>query len=106
MKINKKSTKVARRPVRASEEMPEVEVAPEATELVFEAQDVAELIAEVTEEDVEVAADEDTVEFTVGEDVYTVEAEGDEEVLEATRMPRGRKAVKASTRRTVRRRRR
>ena len=78
----------------------EVEVAPEATELLFETDDVAELISEVTGEDVSVEATEDSVEFTVGEDeVYTVEPEGDEEILEACR-PKKR-AVKASTNRRV-----
>lgn len=79
----------------------EVEVAPEATELLFETDDVAELISEVTGEDVAVEATEDSVEFTVGEDeVYTVEPEGDEEILEACR-PKKKRAVKASTNRRV-----
>lgn len=76
----------------------DTEIAPEATELLFEAEDVAQLVAEVTGEDVAVDATDDTVEFTVGEDVYTVEPEGDEEVLEASTRIRGRKPVKASTR--------
>ncbi len=76
------------------------EVAPEATDLLFEAEDVAELVAEATGEPVEVTADEDSVTFAVGEDEYTVEAEGDEEILEATRRPlRGKRRVAASTRR-------
>lgn len=76
------------------------EVAPEATDLLFEAEDVAELVAEATGEPVEVTADEDSVTFAVGEDEYTVEAEGDEEILEATRRPlRGKRRVSASTRR-------
>lgn len=99
--------------------MAETDVAPEATDLLFEAEDVADLVAEVTGENVTVEADEDTAEFTIGEgeeaEVITVEAEGDEEVLEAcTRISRGRRSVKASTstsrtrapRRTVRRSRR
>lgn len=74
------------------------EVAPEATDLLFEAEDVAELVAEATGEPVEVTADEDSVTFAVGEDEYTVEAEGDEEILEATRRPlRGKRRVSAST---------
>lgn len=77
----------------------DTEVAPEATDLLFEANDVADLVAEVTGEDVEVEANEDVVEFTVGEDTYVVEPEGDEEVLEAsTRVPRNVKRIKASTR--------
>lgn len=86
------------RPIRANEEMMgEVAVAPEATDLLFEAEDVAELVAEVTGQDVEVVAEEDTVVFTIGEDEFTVEAEGNEEILEARRMNvRGKKPVAAS----------
>ena len=77
------------------------EVAPEATDLLFEAEDVAELVAEVTGEAVEVTAEEDTVTFAIGEDEYTVEAEGNEEILESVRRPmRGKRTVAASTRRT------
>lgn len=81
----------------------ETEVAPEATELLFETEDVAELLAEATGEEVVVEADEggDTVTFNVGEeDVYTVEAEGTEEIVESsTRVMRGKRSVQASTRR-------
>lgn len=89
---------IQRRKIVADEE---VNVAPEATDLLFEANDVAELVAEVTGEAVEVEADDSTVTFTVGEDQFTVEAEGDEEVLEATRRPlKNKRAVSATTRRT------
>ena len=83
----------------------EVMVTPEATDLLFEAEDVAELIAEVADEEVSVDTTEDgAVEFEVGEDVYTVEPEGDEEVLEAVRKPlKNRRPVKASTKRGNRR---
>lgn len=77
-----------------------VDVAPEATDLLFEAEDVAELIAEVTGEavEVEIADETDTVTFTVGEDEFVVEAEGNEEILESVRKNvRGKKAVTAST---------
>ena len=78
----------------------EVEVAPEATDLLFEAEDVAELVAEVTGEAVEVNVEDDAVTFAVGEDEFTVEAEGDEEILEASRkVLRGKRKVSASTRR-------
>lgn len=86
------------------DELPEVEdtdveVSPEATELLFETEDVAQLLAEVTQQPVEVdtADDGESVEFTVGEDVYTVESEGDEEVLESVRKPfKRKKAIKSS----------
>ena len=96
-----------RRPIRANDEMMdgEVMVAPEATDLLFEAEDVAELLAEVTGEDVEVSADEGTVAFAVGEDEFTVEAEGDEEILESVRKNvRGKRPVAASRRANNRRR--
>jgi hypothetical protein len=81
-----------------------INIADEATDLLFEAEDVAELLAEVSGEDVAVTADEDAVTFEVGDDVYTVEAEGDEEILESTRVNRaGRKPVRASRRVTHRR---
>ena len=100
MRIRKTASPRTRRSIRANED---VQVAPEATDLLFEVEDVADLVAEVTGEEVVVEADESTAEFTVGEDVYTVEAEGDEELLEASTRARGR-AIKSSTRpRTVRR---
>lgn len=104
MKITKKPSL---KPIKANEEVveepmdevveePEIEIDPEATALVFEVEDVAQLVAEITEEDVEVEAEEDFVEFTVGEETFTVEAEGDEEILEASSRVRGRKVL-AST---------
>lgn len=74
-----------------------IDVAPEATDLLFEAEDVAELVAEVTGEDVQVDAEEDVVTFTVGEEEFQVIAEGDEEILEAVRKPlKNKKNIKAS----------
>ena len=73
------------------------QVAPEASDLLFEAEDVADLVAEITGEPVEVTADEDEVTFAVGDEEYTATAEGDEEILEATRRPfKGRSRVAAS----------
>jgi len=115
--VKASNRKATRRAVRASEEFEEdvdvtegegaVDVADEAADLLFEAEDVAELVAEVTGEDVAVTADEDTVVFEIGNDEFVVEAEGTEEILESTRT-RGKKSVKASrraprARRTVRR---
>ena len=80
----------------APEEGGEVDVAPEATDLLFEAEDVAELVAEVTGEEVAVTVDDDSVSFEVGEDVFTVEPEGDEEILESRKIPASKKSVKAS----------
>ena len=79
----------------------EVVVDPEATDLLFEAEDVAELVAEITGEAVEVSVTDDEVEFAIGEDVYTVEAEGNEEILEAAskKVLRGKRTVAASTKR-------
>lgn len=102
-----KTRKPARRVVAEEEVNTEgtgvVNVDPEATELVFETEDVAELIAEVTGNDVEVVADENEVIFTVGDTDYTVTSEGDEEVLEASTAIRRRNAIRANTQKDVRR---
>lgn len=81
------------------EEGGEATVAPEATDMLFEAEDVAELVAEVTGEEVTVEVDDadDSVIFTVGKEEFTIEPEGDEEILEASRKQlRGKASVKAS----------
>ena len=96
------SKKSVRQAVRANEEIGEVEVAEEATELLFETEDVAELLAEATGEDVTAEVVDDAVEFTVGEDTIVAEPEGDEEILES-RSVRGKKSVRASRRAAGRR---
>lgn len=111
-KRTRTNTKRSMRTVRANEEFDDVqdieegmdaadgavEIDPEASDLLFEAEDVAELVAEVTGEAVEVTVEDDSVTFAVGEDEYTVEAEGNEEILEASRLNlRGKKRVAAST---------
>ena len=80
-----------------------VSVDPEATDLLFETDDVAQLLAEVTGQDVDVTVDDeaDTVTFGVGENEFTVEPEGDEEVLESVRIPRRASSVAASNRQTA-----
>lgn len=92
--------------VQIDEEIPEeggVDVDPEATDLLFEAEDVAELVAEITGETVDVTVDEDVVVFSVGDADYTVEAEGDEETVESSRkIAKSKKPVAASTRRPAR----
>lgn len=77
----------------------EVTVDDEATDLLFETDDVAQLVAEVTGMDVDVTPDPETdaVTFAVGDDEFTVTPDGNEEVLEARRMPK-KPAVKAATR--------
>ena len=68
-----------------------------ATELLFEAEDVAELIAEVTGAPVDVTVDDSEVVFAVGDDEYTVTPEGDEEIVEqSTRIRKSAESVKAS----------
>lgn len=92
---------IQKRRIVANEEV-DTQVAPEATDLLFEAEDVAELVAEVTGQAVEVTAEENQVTFAIGEDEYVVEAEGDEEILEASRRTfRGKRTVAASTNRTA-----
>ena len=76
-----------------------VSVDESASDLLFEVEDVAELVSEVTGETVEVTAEEDgVVTFAVGDDEYTVEAEGDEEIVESATRVRGKRSVKASRR--------
>lgn len=113
-KANKKSVKascVTRKPLKAvkadeeveetpaPEETPDTEVAPEATELLFETEDVAQLLAEVTDEDVTVDIDDDTDEivFTVADEEYTVAPDGEEELLEASTRIMGKKRVSAAS---------
>ena len=81
----------------------DVTVDPQATDLLFEAEDVAELVATITGDVVDVTADGDEVVFAVGEgdeaEEFTVTAEGDEEILESSRrVLRGKKTVAASRR--------
>ena len=75
----KKVIKSSRKPIVAEEVVEE----PIVGDLLFEVEDVAELLAEVTGEDVEMEVDDETlsVNFAIGDDVYTVEAEGTEEVV-------------------------
>lgn len=113
-KANKKSVKascVTRKPLKAvkadeeveetevAPEAPDTEVAPEATELLFETEDVAQLLAEVTDEDVTVDVDDDTDEivFTVADEEYTVAPDGEEELLEASTRIMGKKRVNAAS---------
>lgn len=100
-KASRKPVKASRTPIKAEEEMIEdVPVMDDPGELLFEATDVADLLAEVTGEDVNMDMDDDVVVFTVGEDEYTIEPEGDEEVLEAVRKPlRNKRPVAANTQR-------
>ena len=91
------------RRVFASDEA-DVSVDASATDLLFETQDVADLISNVTGEDVEVTVEddvEDGVTFAVGEDEYTVTPDGDEEILESTRARKKKSAC--ASRRTGRR---
>ena len=86
------------------DEEPEVIVDDEAAELLFEAEDVAQLIAEVTELPVEVTVDDEEVKFAIGNDEYTVTAEGDEEVVEqSTRVRKSAKTVRAGRQMMTRR---
>lgn len=87
---------IQKRKITAAEEV-EVEVAPEATDVLFEAEDVAELLAEVTEEVVEVNVDGDDIVFNVGEDEYVVTPEEDVELVESSKkILKGKKPVEAS----------
>lgn len=84
----------SRRRVMAGED-----VTAETQTLLFEAEDVAEVIAEVTGEPVDVTTDEEEgeVTFEVDGEEFTVKPDGTEEVLESRRIPAGRSKVSAST---------
>ena len=78
---------VQKRKIAAAEEVApeaEIEVAPEATDLLFEAEDVAELLAEVTDQAVEVSVDGEDIIFNVGEDEFVITPDGDEELVESS----------------------
>ncbi len=96
--------KNSRKTIRANDE-----IETEVMDLLFEAEDVADLVSEVTGEDVSVEASDDgeSVTFVVGEDEYTVEAEGNEELVETSKRMRKTstpvKASKTASGRTVRR---
>lgn len=98
---------IQKRKITAAEDV-DIEVAPEATDILFEAEDVAELLAEVTEQVVEVNVDGEDVIFNVGEDEFVVTPDGDEEIVETSRKvlkkaveaakaPDPKEAVKANT---------
>lgn len=91
---NRNKVRASHRPKRV---IANAEVSEEAAELLFEAEDVADLIAEVTGETVTVESDGTTATFEVGEEAFTVEAEESDEVVESsTRIVRGKRPVKAS----------
>lgn len=121
VRASKRATSSAKRPVRASRrfiksedeiedmppaeddvEMDDFEEEPVQEEILFEASDVAEVLAEVTGEPVDYTVDDETTEvtFTVGDDEITVSPEGDEEVVEESTRVRGRRV--AASRRTCR----
>lgn len=80
-------------------EVEDVDVDPAASDLLFEAEDVAELLAEVTGEEISVTADDDAVVFEIGEEEYTVIPEGDEELVESSvKVARSKRRVAASRR--------
>lgn len=86
--------------------MSDTDIAEEAADLLFEADDVAELIAEITGEDVSVEADDTAVTFDVAGEKFTCEAEADDEVVESSaRMRRGSRKIAASAKRRPMRRR-
>lgn len=113
MKITKKSVQAAKtvrnKSIKAEEEVME-------TDLMFEVEDVVDLVAEVTGKDVEIAIDDETdvATLTVGDDEYEIDV-SDAEILEEapeaekpaepvveSRVLRGRKTVNASVGKIVR----
>jgi len=112
--VSASRSSLRRRAIKADEEFEDIDIPADAgaegdvnvdaaaSELLFEAEDVAELVSEVAGLPVDVTVDEDEVTFTVGDDEYTVTPEGDEEIVEeSTRMRRSARRVSAA-RRTAR----
>ena len=99
MKFSKKTVRASRTAMRPRTKriMADTDVAPEASDLLFEAEDVAELVAEITGEDVTVEADDTAVTFEVAGESYTCEAEDGLEEVESCSRIRNKKQVKAST---------
>lgn len=95
--------RVTKSNMRRKRVMADTDIAPEATDLLFEVEEVAELLAEVTGEDVEVEADGDAVSFTVAEEVFECQAEGNEEVVESSTRINKRRVSASTVRRPARR---
>ena len=92
MKLIKNRKPMTKRPVKA-----ETDIAPDAADLLFEAEDVAQLVAEITGEDVEVTADENEVTFEVAGEEFTCTAEEDIDEVESSKsIKRSMKRVAAS----------
>lgn len=89
--------KIQKSMVRNRRVYADTDVAEEASELLFEAKDVAELISQVSGEDVEVTTDDGIVEFGVGDETYTCEAEPGDETVEGSARMRTVRRVSAST---------
>ena len=104
MKLTKSNLKSRR--VFAEDTMDsEVTIDPAAVELLFETQDVADLISEVTGEDVSVEMDEagEAVTFTVGDDEITVTPEEDAEIVESAKSIRSARRPVVNSKRPNRR---
>lgn len=98
MKLNK--DRFQKQNMRSRKITADTDIAPEATDLLFEVEDVAQVIAEITGSDVEVTADANEVTFDIADENYdsiTIEAEGDEEIVEeSVRAKKNTRIVSAS----------
>lgn len=66
------------------DEVGAVDIDPDAFELLFETADVAELLAEATGAEVVVEENDGVVNFEIGDEIFTITPDGDEEeVMEA-----------------------
>ncbi len=106
MKIQRRSIKGSVR-ARNRRVTADTDFAEEVSDFVFDTNDVAELVADVTGEDVEVGVSEDgeSVEFSVGDEVFICSGElSDEPIKSASKIGCRKKRVSASANsRTVRR---
>ena len=95
MKIQRKSMRSGNRV------MADTDVAPEASELLFETEDVAQIVSEITGEDVDVTVDGEVAEFAVGDETYTCEAENIDEVMESSAISARKRKISASAKRNA-----
>ena len=99
MYINKRRIMAAEEIDEVEEKVSEVDIAPEATDMLFEAEDVAELIAEVTDKVVEVEVADDDVIFRVGENEFVITPDGGEELVEtSTRVKKSTRKASCNSR--------
>lgn len=91
----------SRRRILADDDIEEMDV-PEMddtveTALLFEAEDVAELLREVTGKDVDMDADEGVVNFIIDDETFTITPPANTEVVESSTRHRRSRSIRANS---------